>query len=76
MAHPLRLDLVAFETLVVEVKAVHALLAVHHAQLATYLRLSGLPTGLLINFQVPRLVEGIWRMDLRALRPRPLCPSA
>lgn len=76
MAHSLRLDLVAFGSLIIEVKAVASLLAVHHAQLATYLRLSELPTGLLINFQCSRVVEGIYRMDRQALQPRPLCVSA
>jgi GxxExxY protein len=72
IAHPLRMDLVAFGALIIEVKAVATLLSVHHAQLATYLRLSGLPTGLLINFQCTRVVDGIYRMDRHALRPLPL----
>ena len=47
---------------VVEVKSVAVLAPVHEAQLLTYLRLSGHPAGLLINFNVPRLVSGVKRM--------------
>jgi GxxExxY protein len=59
-----RMDLVVLEELVVEVKAVEKLLPVHEAQLLTYLRLSGLHTGLLINFNVPALKHGIRRLKL------------
>ena len=57
-----RLDLVVDGALVVEVKAVAKLLPIHHAQLLSYLRLSGLRLGLLINFHVPHLRDGIKRM--------------
>ena len=57
-----RLDCVVDDCVVVEVKAVTKVLAVHHAQLLSYLRLSGHRVGLLINFHVPRLKEGITRM--------------
>jgi GxxExxY protein len=56
-----RLDLMVEELVVVEVKAVDHLLPVHEAQLLTYLRLTGCPAGLLINFNVPKLVTGIKR---------------
>ncbi len=59
-----RMDVVVEETLVVEVKAVQELLPVHEAQLLTYLRLSGFPVGLLMNFNVPALKEGIVRKVL------------
>jgi GxxExxY protein len=59
-----RIDLVVEDALVVELKAVEELLPVHEAQLLTYLRLSRLPTGLLINFNVPVLKQGIKRMKL------------
>jgi len=59
-----RMDIVVSRELVVEVKAVQKLLPVHQAQLLTYLKLSGLPTGLLINFNVPVLKQGIKRMRL------------
>ncbi len=56
-----RLDLVVEDTVVVELKAVEQLLPVHEAQLLTYLRLAGKPVGLLINFNVPLLKDGIRR---------------
>jgi GxxExxY protein len=58
----LRLDLLVADRLIVEIKAVDALLPVHKAQLLTYLRLSGLRLGLLINFNVVRLKDGITRI--------------
>jgi GxxExxY protein len=57
-----RLDLVVGHKLVVELKAVESLLPVHEAQLLTYLKLSGLTLGLLINFNVPVLKSGIKRI--------------
>jgi GxxExxY protein len=56
-----RLDIVVARTVVVEIKAVDTLAPVHEAQLLTYLRLSGLRVGLLINFNVPMLRDGIKR---------------
>jgi iron complex transport system substrate-binding protein len=47
---------------VVEVKASAAILPIHQAQLLTYLRLTDLPVGLVINFQVERLVDGVKRV--------------
>jgi GxxExxY protein len=58
----LRLDMVVDECLVVEVKAVEVLLAVHRAQLLIYLRLSGRRLGLLINFNVDLIRDGITRV--------------
>ena len=57
-----RPDLVVDEKVIVELKCVEKLLPVHDAQLLTYLRLSGLHTGLLINFQSQPLRNGIKRM--------------
>ena len=57
-----RLDLVVEDSVVVEIKAVERLLPLHEAQLLTYLRLSGIATGLLLNFNVPVLKDGIRRM--------------
>lgn len=57
-----RLDLLVNNAVVVEVKAVARMLPVHEAQLLSYLRLSGHRVGLLINFHVPRLRDGIRRM--------------
>ena len=54
-----RLDFVVENELVVEVKSVECLLPVHKAQALTYLKLTGLPQGLLINFNVPLLKNGV-----------------
>jgi len=54
-----RLDMVIDNRVVVEVKSVSALLPVHSAQILTYLKLSGMPRGLLINFNEPRLMDGV-----------------
>jgi len=59
-----RLDLVVADSVVVELKAVERLLPLHEAQLLTYLRLGGYPIGLLLNFNVPVLKDGIRRMKL------------
>jgi GxxExxY protein len=59
-----RLDLVIESSLIVELKAVETILPVHEAQLLTYLKLSGMHTGLLINFNVPVLRDGIIRRVL------------
>ena len=59
-----RLDFVVEGTLVVEVKAVDALLPIHQAQLLTYLRLAGLRTGLLVNFREAVLKHGLRRLTL------------
>ena len=57
-----RLDLVVEQKLIVELKAVESLLPIHEAQLLTYLKLSGLTLGLLVNFNVPVLKSGIKRI--------------
>jgi GxxExxY protein len=57
-----RIDLIVEDLVVVEVKAVAALDAVHRAQMLTYMRLAGCPVGLLINFNVPRLMDGVKRL--------------
>ena len=54
-------DLIIEHTVIVEVKAVDVLPRVHNAQLLTYLKLSGCPIGLLMNFNVNYLKEGIRR---------------
>lgn len=51
-----RLDLVVEKLLIVELKAVKELEDIHFAQLRSYLRATGLQTGLLMNFNAPRLV--------------------
>ena len=57
-----RLDMIVASKLIVELKACDRLLPIHEAQLLTYLRLTGIKTGLLINFNVPVLKEGIKRL--------------
>ncbi len=52
------------ETLVLELKAVETLAAIHEAQLLTYMKLSNTRTGLLINFNVKRLIDGVKRFIL------------
>ena len=64
-----RLDLVVEELVVLEVKAVAQILEVHRCQLLTYLRFSGLPVGLVLNFNVPLLKEGIVRVVNDGHRP-------
>jgi GxxExxY protein len=58
----LRMDLYFPDKLVVELKAVERILPIHEAQLLTYLRLTKIRRGLLINFCVPVLKDGIKRM--------------
>ena len=57
-----RLDLLVSGLLVVEVKSVAELSSLHEAQLLTYLRLSDLPLGLLLNFNVTVMKEGVQRV--------------
>ena len=58
-----RLDLLVANRVIVEIKPVQDLLPVHDAQLLTYLRLTNLRVGLLINFNVPVLVKGVRRIS-------------
>jgi len=55
------MDLLVEDLVVVEIKAIEALAAVHDAQLLTYLRVGGWKVGLLINFNVVVLKDGIHR---------------
>lgn len=59
-----RIDLIVDDKVIVEVKAVDALIPIHEAQLLTYLRLSGRRLGLLINFNVQLMKHGIKRRIL------------
>jgi GxxExxY protein len=56
-----RLDMVVDGQVLVEIKAVKHVLPVHEAQILSYLRLAGLPLGLLINFHKPTLTAGLRR---------------
>jgi GxxExxY protein len=57
-----RIDLLVEEVVIVELKTVEKLLPIHEAQLMTYLKLFKSPVGLLINFQVPVVKDGIKRI--------------
>ena len=57
-----RIDLLVEDAVIVELKAVEALLPIHEAQLITYLKLAEKHIGLLINFNVPLLKQGIVRL--------------
>lgn len=57
-----RIDLLVEDAVVVELKAVEAFLPVHEAQVISYLKLSGHHVGLLINFNVVRLRDGLRRL--------------
>ena len=59
-----RMDIVVENQLVVEVKTVEKLMPIHDAQLLTYLKLSGIHAGLLLNFNTPVLKNGIKRLVL------------
>lgn len=59
-----RVDVLVADLVLVELKAIQTLTAVHEAQLLTYLRLGGWRVGLLINFNVPVLKDGICRRVL------------
>ena len=59
-----RMDIVVGNQLILELKTVDKLLPIHEAQLLTYLKLSGMKTGMLLNFNVPVLKDGLKRMKL------------
>jgi len=59
-----RLDLVVANRIIVEVKSIEKLLPVHEAQLLTYMKLSSIPVGLLLNFNSAVLKVGIRRLQL------------
>ena len=60
----LRIDLLVEDRVIVELKAVENILPVHKAQLITYMKLAGCRLGLLINFNVPIIKEGIKRVAI------------
>lgn len=59
-----RIDFLVAEAVVVEIKSVEAIAPVHHAQLLTYLRVGGWKVGLLMNFNVVSLKQGLCRKVL------------
>lgn len=62
ISHPLIIDLLVGDSVIVELKAVSELLDIHSAQLLSYLKLSGIKLGLLINFNTALLRDGIKRI--------------
>ena len=56
-----RADIVVDRKVILEIKAVAAILPAHEAQLQTYLRMSGIPVGLILNFNASRLTDGLRR---------------
>lgn len=62
MEQGFRMDLLVNHKVIVEVKSVETLLDVHHKQLLTYLKLSDIKLGLLINFNVSSLKDSITRI--------------
>ena len=59
-----RLDLLVESELIIELKSVEKLRGIHEAQLLTYMKLAGIKTGLLMNFNVTKLKDGIKRFVL------------
>jgi GxxExxY protein len=65
-----RIDLVVDGQLLVELKAIESIQPIHRVQVTTYLRLQKLPLGLLINFNVPLIKDGITRVLNLDFRPK------
>jgi GxxExxY protein len=59
-----RIDILIPETLIIELKATDKIHPIHIAQTLTYMKLSNIKTGLIINFNVPKLTDGIKRLRL------------
>ncbi|WP_423818393.1 GxxExxY protein [Salinimicrobium sp. TIG7-5_MAKvit] len=56
-----RIDLLVHEKVLIEVKSIEAIAPVHHKQTLTYLKLTGLKLGILVNFNVENIIDGIHR---------------
>jgi GxxExxY protein len=61
----IRLDVLVDRCLVIEIKAVEAVLPIHLAQTLSYMRLLNVPIGIIVNFHEPVLKQGIRRLTLR-----------
>lgn len=70
-----RLDFLVEDILIVEIKSVHALSGLHQAQLLTYMRLTEAPLGLLLNFNVRLLKEGIRKFVISNFSARSVASS-
>ena len=66
-----RADLIVAECVLVELKAIETVLPVHKAQVLSYIRETGHPVGLLINFHAPKLIDGVTRLMNDRVRPKP-----
>ncbi len=74
-----RLDLIVEESVIVEIKSIAQLADIHKAQLLSYVRAANVPLGLLLNFNVPILKEGLRRIvndRLRTRNPAPTNPNS
>ena len=65
-----RADLVVNDVLIIEIKAVEELQPVHHLQIGSYLQLTGIPYGLLVNFHTKKLTDGMFTTRLGDLKKR------
>jgi len=65
-----RLDLIVEDIVILELKCIERVLAIHEAQLLTYLKLMDKPVGFIINFNVPVLRQGIIRKVFDSASPR------
>jgi GxxExxY protein len=70
------IDLLIDDTVLIEIKSVETVLPVHEAQLLTYMKLGGWKVGLLINFNVPLLKQGIRRRVLNIPKEDDICLRA
>lgn len=61
---PLRFDVLVEDCVLIEAKAVEKIFPIHKAQLLSYMKLLNVPVGLLINFNVPKLTDGVSRLLL------------
>ena len=71
-----RIDFIVGDTILLEIKAVDSLRPIHTAQVLTYLKLTGLMTGILVNFNVPVLKSGIRRLTRKEEKILPVFPSS
>lgn len=65
-----RADIIVNNSIIIELKAVEELNKSHFLQLATYLQLSDIPQGLLVNFHSPDIFKGMFTTDLNELRKK------
>ena len=70
------IDLLIDDTVLIEIKSVDTVLPVHESQLLTYMKLGGWKVGLLINFNVPLLKQGIRRRVLNITKEEDICLPA